>query len=251
MFAGQVRAGDVLKDLDHLAMLSQKASQSLSNSVAERLSPSATNVAVALARKLNDTSISETNLGIYVWALGLCGTSERVPTITNLAERAQMPALRDDCHRALAAIGGNAAGLYLLTVLDRTEGKNERYDLLSLLGQMQCETALPKTIEILQSEPSSDSRRPVFVFGKMGDKAVPFLVDRIGDTNRNVRYNAINVLGQWMLAPASCQALQEQFWKETDQQVRMLLLSSLEQVLHGDDCIPSQKSQANSPLWSS
>ena len=71
----------------------------------------------------------------------------------------------------------------------------------------------------------------IFVFGKMGDTAVPFLLKRIGDKDRNIRANSINVLGLWLISPEAAKPLQDQFWAEKDAELRGMLLSSLERTI--------------------
>ncbi len=105
-----------------------------------------------------------------------------------------------------------------------------RYNILNLLAQMQYEAALSKTEEILSKDSRESYLQSIFVFSKMGDKAVPFLLKKIDDKNLNVRINAINVLGQWLLALEAAGPLQDRFWTEKNAEVRSLILSSLERI---------------------
>jgi len=100
----------------------------------------------------------------------------------------------------------------------------------TFLAQMQYEAALPRTGEILKLDPKEYYWQSIFIFGKMGDKAVPFLIEKINDPDRNVRVNAINVVGAWLLAKESAQPLRERFCKEKAPEMRLLILSALERV---------------------
>jgi hypothetical protein len=96
---------------------------------------------------------------------------------------------------------------------------------------MQCEAALLKTEEVLRQDPKEFYWQSIFVFGKMGDKGVPFLLKRINNKDQNIRANTINVLGQWLIPPEAAKPLQEQLWMEKDTGLRGMILSSLERTI--------------------
>jgi hypothetical protein len=221
------QTNDLYSDLERLCALGEKAPRSLSDSVFDRIEQQGTNVSAALLKKLGEQGDDEQRLAVYVWALGLCRDPQTVPAIIKLADQSKTEGLKGNCVRSLAEIGGEKSGQYLLAVLDKTEGKEKRYTLFNLLGQMQYATALPKTIEVLECDPKGEYWRPNFVFGKMGDKAVPYLVEQLNHTNRNVRANAIGILGQWLVAPEAVQALQDRFWQEEDAEIRGLIYCSV------------------------
>jgi hypothetical protein len=218
---------DLFSDLDHLCVLGRKAPDSLSDSVFDRIEQQGTNISAVLLKKLGEQGDDEQKLAVYVWALGLSRDPQAIPAIIKLADRSRTEALKGNCLRSLAEIGGDKAGRYLSAALDQTKAREQRFDLFNLLGQMQYEAALPKTIEVLECDPKEEYWRPNFVFGKMGDKAVRFLVEQLNHTNRNVRANAIGMLGQWVMAPDAIPPLRDRFWREDDAEIRRLIYSSV------------------------
>jgi len=112
--------------------------------------------------------------------------------------------------------------------LDTIGDENTRLEVFNLLGQMQYEPALRKMDEVLKVNAQTLYWQPIFVFGKMGDVAVPYLLTKINDADINVRTNAIMVLGQWLIPAEAVGPLEQQYWEEKDRDVRGLILSSLE-----------------------
>ncbi|MFH1673690.1 MAG: HEAT repeat domain-containing protein [Pseudomonadota bacterium] len=122
------------------------------------------------------------------------------------------------------------AGKFLVNLLEKTESERQRYYILSTLAQLQYKPALPKMEEILKKDPETYYWESIFVFGKMGDISVPFLIQRINDKNRNVRKNAIMLLGWWLIAPEAVGPLREQYWQENDLETKQMILSALEGI---------------------
>ena len=166
-----------------------------------------------------------------MWALGLTKDQTTVGAIEALYKQNKSEGVRANCFRALAMIGGQEAGKFLLAALDDAKDKDMRFEILNMLGQMQCVEALPKTEEILKRDAKELYWQSVLVFGKMGDKAVPYLLTKFNDEDINIRSNAINLLGQWLIAPEATKPLYDQFWKETNVDLRCAILSSLEQTM--------------------
>jgi HEAT repeat protein len=226
--ASAAQADDVLPQLERIAAKGNSADGSLSESVAEGIEKNPAAAATALLARLKDKGATETQLVVYVWALGLTKDRAAGDAIVELHRQTNSNLIRRNCLRALGMIGGKPAGECLLATLDTTTDKAARFEILNLLGQMQYEPALPKTEEVLKQDPAEFYWQSIFVFGKMGDAAVPFLLAKIDDKDRNVRANAINVLGTWLIPPEAAKPLQEHFWAETDPDTRGVILSSLE-----------------------
>jgi len=227
----------ILTDVERIAALGEEAPLALRESVADRIEANPKETSALLLPALKDPKTSETRLTIYVWALGLSRDPDAAEAIIAAANRSKTDRALANCYRALAMIGGKKSGEFLLSALDGTSSGELRFDVFNALGQMQYEAALPKTIEILKQNPKPNYWQSVFVFGKMGDKAVPFLTKKIADENRNVRGNATSVLGQWLIAPEIAEPLRERFWKEEDPEIRTLILSCLEQTVPDLDAI--------------
>jgi len=221
------KTNDLLSDIERLSTLGEKAPAPLSESIFERIRQNGTNISAGLLEKLGEQGTNEQKLVVFVWALGLCKDPRAVPPLIKLADGAKSEVLKENCLRSLAEIDCDKSGQYLLAALDKTEGKEKRFNLFNLLGQMQYAAVLPKTLEVLECDPKEEYWRPVVVFCKMGDKAVPFLVEQLNHTNRNVRANASGILGQWLMAPEAIQPLRDRFWKEEDTEIRGLIYCSI------------------------
>jgi hypothetical protein len=230
-FASAAPSEDVLTRIDLAASSQQEPGSSVYEAIAEGIEKNTAEVSKGLLSKLQDKNLTERQLTVYVWALGLTKDPEAVDAIVKVYRRSDSPAVKGNCVRALAVLGGKEAGSHLLSVLNSTTDKNTRLGLLMCLAQMQCETALPKTEEVLRQDPVEFYWQCYFVFGMMGDKAIPFLLERIADENQNIRTNAIGILGLWLMAPEAVKPLQDRFWKETDVKLRGLILKSLISLL--------------------
>lgn len=225
-----VRAAEpaaTLADLERLSALGQKAPESLIESIFDRIGPQSTNLATVLLGRIDRSDLGEPTLGVYVWALGLCQDRRAVPALVRLADRAKAEPLKKSCFKALAAIGGQQSGDYLLARLEQTGGKPDYFDVLNLLAEMQFGPALPRAVELLDCNPRTEYWRPVLIFCKMGDQAVPLLLECLADRDWNVRANAAAILGQWLLAPEALGPLRERYWKEKDRDVRESVFKSI------------------------
>ncbi len=222
---------DVILQIDRVASLGENADPSLVESIADGIGKNPAQVSRTLVVKLNDKKLTEQQQAVYVWALGQTKDRSATGSVEALYRQSKSDIVRANCLRALAAIGGKEAGDFLLRALDSASDEGKRFDILNLLGQMQCEDALPKTEEILRQDPKEFYWQSVFVFGKMGDKGVPFLLKRISSKDINVRANAINVLGQWLIPAEAAKPLEERFWMEKDTGLRSMILGSLERTI--------------------
>lgn len=230
MSSARAQTDDLKSDLDQLVRLGQEAPPALLDSIRIRVERDPAAATAALLPRLADPDADEPTLVTYVWVLGLAGDARSADAIMKLAERTSSRIVKGNCLRALASIGGDEAGAFLLSRLRETTEKNIRYGMLNLLAEMQYEPALPDTAEILELDPAQFQYRSVLVYGKMGDKAVSFLLRRLADKNKIVRINAINTLGQWLCPVAAFRPLQDRFRVEKDAEVRGLILRSLQRI---------------------
>jgi hypothetical protein len=221
----------ILPQLDTLALLGEKADPALINEVVTYIESNPAEITNTLLPKLADTSLYERQKAVYVWALSLTKDRTTVDAIIDKHRKARTDELRGNCIHALATIGGEKAGEYLKALHDSEPDQERKFTLLSLLCQMQYEPVMPQMEEVLKQESKDGSWRPVFVFGKMGNKAVPFLLERINDKDRAIRANAINLLGLWMVPPEATKPLQERYWVETDTELRSTILGSMERMI--------------------
>lgn len=222
---------DVMLQIERLVLAGEKDDRALVELIIDGIEKNPKDVSKVLVQRLNDKNLTEQQQAVYVWALGLSKEQETVGQIEALHGRNKSELVRGNCLRALSVIGGRQAEAFLMATLDTTTDKEMRFNILNLLGQMQSEAALPKTEEVLKLEIKEFYWQPIFVFGKMGDKATPFLLKKINDNDRNVRANSINVLGQWLIPLEAAKPLIDQFWAEKDTKLRVMILGSLERTM--------------------
>jgi len=220
----------VITELDTVISQGDSVSQAKLHTIKEAIEKDPEAILPQLLAIAGDPKLPEANLAVYIWAIGLTRSPEAIDDIIGLYSGKKSELVVGNAQRALAAIGGDKAGDYLFSQLDLATGQMARYSLIDLLAQIQYRPALPKAIEILQKDPGEFYWQTIFIFGKYGDAAIPFLLEKIGDDDENVRVNTIMALGQWLLSTASLDALHKQFWQETNPEIRGMILSSLEKV---------------------
>lgn len=225
------QADDTLSKIERMVSLGENIEPALGQSVVDGIEKNPTEIAKKLRQKIQDMPLTDNQLAVYIWALGLTKDQTTSNSIEVIYKQSNSEIVKGNCLRALATIGGKRSEEFLLSALDATPDKDKRFNILNLLGQMQCEAALSKTEEILKLDPKEFYWQSIFIFGKMGDKSVPFLLEKINDKDHNTRANAINVLGQWLIPPAVATHLQDQFWVEKDEELRGVMLSSLERTI--------------------
>lgn len=212
---------DIVAKLDRMASLGEKTEPALVNSVVEEIEKNPVAASKSILLQLREKNRTQQQLAAYVWALGLTRDPAAADAIIALHRESKSELIKGNCLRSLAMLGGKPAGDFLLATLDGTRDNDQRFEILNLLGEMQYEAALSKTMEILQKDPQGLYRQSIFVFGKMGDKAVPFLLEQLESKDRNVRVNAVNMLGRWLIAPEAAKPLLQRFWKEEDAELRV------------------------------
>ena len=221
----------ILAQIERLASLGPKGDQKLSESIAWQIEANPKSIGPLLLPKLKEPTATESQLATYVWALGWSKDLSATDALITLHKASGSKWVQVNCLRALAMIGGEKAGDYLLSVLDANPNEGERYSILNLLCKMQYEPALSRTEEILRLDSEKYYWKAIFVFGKMGDKAVPFLLTKINNEDLNVRTHVISLLGEWLIAPEAAQPLQGQFWRENDPELQVAILSSIEHTV--------------------
>jgi len=221
-------ADEIIEKLDLIASGAQADSQELIISVTKLIEFDREGAFTGLNNKFNNRQVTEKQLSIYIWAIGLTENAGAIKTIIKATQKSENKLALRNAYQAVASIGGKQAGDYLLSQLDTISDANTRLEVFNLLGQMQYEPALPKMDEVLKVNAQTMYWQPIFVFGKMGDAAVPYLLTKISDPDINVRSNAIMVLGQWLIPAEAIEPLESLYWEEKDKDVRGLILSSLE-----------------------
>lgn len=227
----------VIRDLEMIISQGQPATFEKFDAIKKNIEKNPKETLNLLLAKANSPDLPEESLAVYLWAMGMTKEPAAVDAIIRLTEGKQNEMLLKNACRSLAMIGGDKPAEFLFRRLQETTEPMARYYLLDLLAQLQYLPALPATIDILQQDPNSYYWQLVFIFGKYGDIAVPFLMNKINDSNQNVRANAIMVLGQWLIPGEAVAPMKKQFQAEGDPNIRALILSSLEKINSNADDI--------------
>lgn len=221
---------ELLSQIEQMVSLKTTAPPSLGKSIVEMIDRNPKAAADALLKKLDDRPLTNRQLMVYVWALGITRDARAEKPLMTLYREQSDETVRGNCLHALALVGSPETGKFLLGALEQETDRTKRSAILNLLAQLQVTEALPKTEELLKLDTKTDYWESVFVFGKMGDAAVPFLIGKLQDRDRNVRANAVNVLGQWLIPIEATLPLLDLYWLESDQELRLMILSSLERL---------------------
>ena len=215
--------------LDEIASMGKNVPASKMEAARNMIEANPDKILPLLLRRVKEKNLSEANLATYIWAIGLTKSQSAVDEIIRLSAGKKSDLLVFNVYQALASIGGTKASEHLFRALKESSTSEQRFKLLDLLAQLQYPPALPETAEILKLDPKSNWRA-LFVFGKYGDLAIPFLLEKLSDKEQNVRSNALNVLGHFLIATEAVTAMKKQFWTENDQMTRITILSALEKI---------------------
>lgn len=221
-------ADKTVSRIDKLASQGEGADSSLVKSVMEEIGKDPAGVSSVLVSKLEDKNLTEQQAASYIWALGQTKDPHAIDAIINTYKKTKFPVVKENCIIALSMIGGSRSGEFILSVMDSSADAETQFRMLNILAEMQYEPALPRTMEILKLDYRKYYWQSVFIFGKMGDKSVPFLLGKIDDKDVNVRANAMNMLGQWLIPVEASKPLFERYWVEKNTDLRSMIQSSLE-----------------------
>ena len=225
-----IQQHSVIEDLENIISQGKSAASEKYEEIKIKIEREPDIILPILLSKATSPQLSESDLAIYIWAIGLTKSPKAIEEIIKLSTGRKSELVKSNVYRALASIGGEKAGEYLFEQLDQISDQTMRYNIIDLLAQIQYKPALPQTIEILRQNPSQLYWQTIFIFGKYGDIAIPFLLENIGAEDQNVRTNAIMALGQWLVPTEALIPFKNQFWQETSPQIRGLILSSLEKI---------------------
>ena len=229
MKPGQSEVEALWAEIDRYAKMDDD-SPMLAEALREGIEQNSSKISQFILPKLKQPELPERRLAIYVWALGVARDQMAAEDIISLCKGTKSDLIKRNSYVALANIGNEKAAAYLMSEAETAKDDLMRFGFLNYLAQMQYPAALPKSVELLKKDPKTFYWQNVFFFGKMGDKGIPFLLEKMSDADVNVRMNAIHVLGQWLVAPEAVEPMQEHFWKETNQEIRGSILSALEWI---------------------
>jgi hypothetical protein len=204
---------------------SSKGNMELMQSIIDQIEKSGSAATSGLLKKIDKPNEPEKTLAVYVWAIGYTKDPIAADKLIRLHKTSKSEMVKWSSLRSLARIKTPQAEKYLLSVAKTTPDK---FSILDLLAEMQYEKALPETYTILKN---IQYWQTVFIFGKMGDVSIPYLLNQINDPNGNVRGNSVQVLGYTLLALKAAEPMEKRYWVEKDAEIKRLILSSLERIM--------------------
>ena len=228
----------ILKDLNTLAKQGEDdADEDLMSSVRQRVLENPGEACSTLLAALKGAKPDDKACAMYIWALGLTKDPRIVEDIMKVAAATKTELVKVNAYTALGGIGGQAVSDFLLRELDKRQGDHTHLMLLIVLAELKCSEILPKTEKLLASRKDEAGWQQRFVFGKLGDVAVPFLLTKVDDADPMIRQNAIGLLGMWLVAPEAAKAIQGRYAQEKDPHTRQVIVLALERVQLDTDAL--------------
>lgn len=213
-------------------------SEKLARSIIEQTEILGDDATDLIVQKIKDPNTSEHALTVSVWVAGFTRDPNLIDTLIDIHINSSIEIIKQNALRSMASIGSNKAGEYLLAIAQKTPldpeestGKPNKFNILDLLATMQYEKAIPEMECVLKLDHKEYYWQSIFCYGKMGDKSIPYLIKKIDDSNVDTRFNAINLLGQILIATEATEPLCKQYLKEKDTEIKLLILSSLEKIM--------------------
>lgn len=233
-----VETSKIVSEVEKLITAGRSAPQEQVQALVEELEKKPEGLAEALVEKCRTKGVSDDTLTVYVWAIGLAGDRNAVDALIDISKSNKSVLIKGNVYKALAGIGGEEAGKYLLSQAKKTRDEDSKvdlerigkFDILDLLAQMQYGPALGEMEGLLKKDYEEYYWQQIFCFGKMGDKSTPFLLKKINDKDANIRMASIALLGQTLIAEEAAKPLAVRYWKEKDPHIKLLILSSLEKI---------------------
>jgi hypothetical protein len=228
----------ILKDLNTLAKQGEDdADEDLMSSVRQRVLENPGEACSTLLAALKGAKPNDKACAMYIWALGLTKDPRIAEDIMKVAAATKTELVKVNAYAALGGIGGQAVSDFLLRELDKQQGDHTHVMLLIVLAELKCSEILPKTEKLLASRKDDAGWQQRFVFGKLGDVAVPFLLTKVDDADPVIRQNAIGLLGMWLMAPEAAKAIQGRYTQEKDPHSRQVIVLALERVQLDTDAL--------------
>lgn len=223
---------NLISDIDKYSV-EVESGWELRQSIIDQIEKEGGKVSSLLIGKINEPNMPEKTLAVYVWAIGFTKDPNTISNLINIYEKNPSKIVQWNALRSLAKIGNPEAGDYLLSVAKITQDSNKdkdeltKYEIISLLAEMQYDKALPEMEVILKKDPRQYYWQSWFCFGTMGDKSISYLLKKINDPDKNVRINSMAVLGVILIATEAAKPLGARYWIEEDPEIKMLILASL------------------------
>lgn len=178
----------------------------------------------------------ESALSVYVWALSYTKNEKVADDIIKIAKKSKTIKAQTVVD-ALDRVGTEKAKDYLFDMLDENQDDNIKFEILSCLSWHKYVRALPLSGQFLMEDMNQGYWKMMLIFGKYGSSCEPFLMGKINDANRTVRYNSIFLLGNVLLYPGIAPVVIKQYWGEKDVEIRRLMLTVAINLLHDMDAV--------------
>ncbi len=208
----------------------ETADLELEKAIIDQIENEPNGVAKQILEEINEPNIAERPLTVYVWAIGFTKDTIAIDKLIKIHGTTNSKIVKYNARHSLAKIGGTKAGDYLISKA-KTAGDDDKFEILNSLGLMQYEPAIPVMGELLKKDHKKYYWQSFFCFGRMGDKAVPYLLKKINDKDKNVRFHSIHLLGYVLTATEAAEPLAARYWEEKDNDVKMFILKATTKII--------------------
>lgn len=110
----------VIEDIEDIISQGESASFTKFETVKHIIEEDPENILPQLLSKASNPTLPEQNLAIYLWAIGLTKSPKAIDDIIKLSYGKESELLVGNAYKALASIGGDKVGQYLLKQRDKT-----------------------------------------------------------------------------------------------------------------------------------
>ncbi len=189
-----------------------------------------------IIRVIGSPGLTDSALSVYMWALSHTKQEKVADDIIGIAKKNKKVNVQSVVD-ALDRAGTEKAKDYLFGMLDTIQDDRITFAILSSLAGHKYAKALPFSGLYLKEDMNESYWKMMIVFGKYGSACEPFLMDKINDADRAVRYNSIFLLGNVLLYPGIAPVVIKQYGDEKDVETRKLMLTVAINLLHDMDAV--------------
>lgn len=208
----------------------------LAASIEEQVRKNPAGAYVELSKAMRAPDLTDAALTVYMWAISHTKNAKAADDVINVATKRKNANVKSVID-ALDRIGGDRAKDYLFGMIDGNQDENIKFAILSSLSGHKYARALPVAGLYLKEDMNESYWKMLIVFGKYGTACEQFLMGKIGDLDRTIRYNAIFILGNVLLHTPVAPAVMKAYGDEKDAEIRRLMLTVAINLLHDWDAV--------------
>jgi len=223
-------------DPEKLSAILDTKPDELSASIAAQIQKNPAESYAQIIRVLGSPGLADPALSVYLWALSHTRHEKSADDIIGLAQKNRDISVKSVVD-ALDRIGTEKAKDYLFGMIGKNKDDNVTFAILSSLAGHKYARALPQSGLYLKEDMDESYWKMMIVFGKYGSACEQFLMGKINDPDRTVRYNSIFLLGNVLLYPGIAPVVMQQYWDEKDAGIRRLMLTVSINLLHDMDAV--------------